>query len=174
MLFCENETDDFANVLASIDGFALGLGVSPLSIDESSISSVLVGMRNDFPAQGGTAKASPFKKAAHFLCYFVSEAPVRTPFGPEIVGPDISRISNHQNSMVGLSIVFDALHNAKINRDDAAIVLSNKISVSRHSYIDIVQACSSIPPSSHFHIVSVLLEQICYRANPNASYKICT
>ncbi len=175
MLYSDDENDDYLNVLASIDGFTEGFQMPPLSIDEGKIGAILRGMRHDFPAQGGSTKASPFKKAANFLCYFVSEQPVKNPFARDRVGDEIPQISNHQNAMVALHIAFDALHNATIRRSDAElVVLSNRISISKHSYIDLIQACSKVAPNSHFHIVSVLLEQICYRSNPAASYEHVT
>jgi len=33
-------------------------------------------MRQDFPHDDGLEKASPFKKAATFACFFISEKPV--------------------------------------------------------------------------------------------------
>lgn len=170
MLYDTDETIDYVNVLASIDGFAEGLNISNLNVDLDQLESVLRGMRLSFPAQGGSEKASPFKKCANFLCYFVSQEPIKNPFPERIVGSTVAKIKNHQNAMVGLHIAFDALHNSTIHRDDGIFHLANKIELSRHSYIDIIQACSSISPASHFHLVSVLLEQISYRTNPEASY----
>jgi len=172
LLYLENENDDYANVLASIDGFSDGLGIKDLDIDLNEVAHVLKSMRHQFPAQGGSEMASPFKKAANFLCYFVSQQPIKNPFPESSVGSILVQITNHQNSMLGLYIAFDALHEATIKRNDGDITLHNKISLSKHSYVDTVQACAVLTPSSHFHLVSVFLEQMCYRANPEASYKI--
>lgn len=172
MLYQADEISDLTNVLAAIDGFAEGFGLSALSVDVVAIEAILRGMRQDFPAQGGSSAASPFKKAANFLCYFVTERPVKNPFPAEIIGDDIARVSNHQNAMVALHIAVDALHNATIHRADGAITLSARILMSKHSYVDAVQALSNIQPSSHFHLVSVFLEQVCYRFNPTASYPL--
>jgi hypothetical protein len=129
-------------------------------------------MRQDFPAQGGSPAASPFKKAANFVCYFVTQRPVKNPFPAEIIGNDIARIPNHQNAMAALHVAVDALHNATIQRADGPITLSSRIELSKHSYVDAIQALSNIQPSSHFHLVSVFLEQMCYRFNPTASYPL--
>lgn len=174
MLYSNNERDDYRNILASIDGFASGIEQSPLNVDLNVIESILRGMRNEFPAQGGSEMASPFKKAANFLCYFVSEAPIKNPFPDTVVGSEIVQIRNHQNAMVGLHIVFDALHEATISRCDKEVILKERIGLSKHSYIDTIQACSQLTPVSHFHLVSVFLEQMCYRVNPDASYDIVT
>ena len=158
--------------MAAIDGFAEGFDLSNLSIDLDKIEEILRGMRESFPAQGGSDAASPFKKAANFMCYFIAERPVKNPFPDDVVGTTISCIANHQNVMIGLHIAIDALHNATIDRTDRKITLSNRIQMSRHSYIDTIQACASVTPSSHFHLVSVFLEQLCYRFNPDASYEL--
>jgi hypothetical protein len=41
------------------------------------------------------------------------------------------------------------------------------IKLSTHSYIDIIQALSSVTPVVSFHLVAVLLEQLIYKENPN-------
>lgn len=172
LLYLTDEQNEYANVLAAIDGFAEGIGQSHLNVDLSVIENILREMRNEFPAQGGSEMASPFKKAANFLCFFVSEAPVKNPFPESIVGSEIAQIRNHQNAMVGLHIAFDALHEATIFRADGEVTLKNRISLSKHSYIDMIQACANLSPASHFHLVSVFLEQMCYRVNPEASYPL--
>lgn len=170
MLYQVNEQNDLLNVLAALDGFSEGFGLSDLTVDIDKVEAILKGMRQDFPAQGGSAAASPFKKAANFLCYFVAEGPVKNPFSASTVGGEIGRINNHQNAMAGLHIAIDALHNATIHRKDGAVTLSGRIQLSKHSYVDTIQALAKIQPISHFHLVSVFLEQLCYRFNPNASY----
>jgi hypothetical protein len=172
MLYQVDGKRDLAMVLAAIDGFSEEWNLRNVAIDLDKVEAVLVGMRHDFPALGGTDAASPFKKAANFFCYFVAECPVKNPFPQHAVGATISAIPNHQNVMLGFSIAIDALHNATIKRSDMNIVLSNRIKMSKHSYIDTIHACKSLVPQTHFHIVSVLLEQLCYRFNPHASYDL--
>ena len=173
MLFTSDEQEDFKNVLAVIEGFTEGLGIAKLNVDFNKIETILRIMRVEFPAQGGLEMASPFKKASSFLCYFVSERPVIDPFPTNLVGDHISKIKNHQNAMLGLHIAIDALHGAVMFREDGDVVLHNKIALSHHLYVDIVHACASLPPMSHFHIISVFLEQMAYRTNPDASYSVC-
>lgn len=172
MLYQADENADLLTVLAAIDGFADGFGLSNLTVDIDKVEAILKGMRLDFPALGGSAMASPFKKAANFLCYFVAEKPVKNLFSAAVVGDEISRVTNHQNVMVGLHIAIDALHNATIQRKDGPVILSERIRMSRHSYTDTIQALAVIQPQSHFHLVSVFLEQMCYRFNPTACYEL--
>lgn len=173
MLFNESEQQDLNAVLASVDAFSEAWGLGSLAIDVEAVTSTLRGMRQDFPAQGGSAMASPFKKTANFLCYFVAERPIRNSFPTDVIGQELAAVRGHQNAMVGLHIVFDALHEATIIRSDGTVVaLEERVAISRHSYCDLVQACSTLTPQNHFHLVANLLEQIVYRSNPNASYPI--
>ena len=111
MLYERDGTNDRINVMAAIDGFAEGFDLSNLSIDLDKIEEILRGMRESFPAQGGSDAASPFKKAANFLCYFIAERPVKNPFPDDVVGTTISCIANHQNVMIApqrdLGVMFD-------------------------------------------------------------------
>lgn len=172
MLYHDDENRDLLTVLAAIDGFAQGLGLSGLAVDVDQVEAILKGMRIYFPAQGGSEAASPFKKAANFLCYFSAGQPVKNPFSADLVGAEIARLANHQNAMVGLHIAVDFLHNATIHRKDGSVKLMHRIQMSKHSYVDTIQALAAIQPSSHFHLVSVFLEQCCYRFNPEACYPL--
>ena len=67
---------DTASVLAFINDFTVGLDIEHVQINTWAIEAVVKGMKFDFPHIDGLEKASPFKKAANFLCYFVAEAPI--------------------------------------------------------------------------------------------------
>jgi len=167
-----DELTDYGNVLAHIDGYAKGLGLPPIDVDGDKVSTVIRGMRFDFPAQGGEVGASPFKKAANFFCYFVAERPILNPFPKDVVGVNIAAMLNHQNVMVAYDMAIECLHNATIHRADKEFVLKERILLSKHSYTDLIQACGSIMPQTHFHIMSVLFEQLAYKFNPDASYDL--
>jgi hypothetical protein len=62
------------------------------------------------------------------------------------------------------------LHGAKIHRTDREVTLDNRIVISDHSFIDIVEAISSVTPLDGKKLVAVLLEQMCYRTNPECEY----
>lgn len=170
MLFHENEQEDLNQVLAAADGFVLGLGVDAPYVQTSKIQNALRCMREDFPAKGGLQQASAFKKCSNFLCFLIADGPMLRPLPAEAIGERLSKIPNHQNAMLGLHIACDALENAIIHRKDGDICLENRVKLSAHSYFDVVEALAHISPASHFHMVSVLLEQMCYRFNPDASY----
>lgn len=163
MIFIDPHTD-LVNCLQFINNFSKTIGIKNLEIDAPSINGILKGAVHD--GDYDSKKASPFKKVASFVAYFVAERPISSPFPFD----EFRNIKNHQNAIVALEIAIDSLHGAKIYRDDGTFVLSNRIEVSEHSYIDIVDAISDIAPQNGKRLLAVLLEQMCYRRNPECEY----
>jgi hypothetical protein len=160
---------DLLSLYAYIDGFAESLGTKA-SIDSRKCPGIMQAMREQFPCKDGLPGASAFKKVANFVAYFVAERPIVTPFNSTLVGPDLARIENHQNAMVALNFAIDALHGAVIDRVDGPCTLNNKIQLSIHSYVDIVDAISGATPSTSFKLLTVLFEQLAYKSNPDCQY----
>ncbi|HTA91225.1 MAG TPA: hypothetical protein VK745_16680 [Polyangiaceae bacterium] len=158
-------------VLGYIDSIAEARGIK-LEINITALSSVLRNIRFDFPHVDGVASASPFKKAACFVVYFVAESPISAPFPAGSFSPDILRLRGHQNALMAFELAVDALHGATVHRSTGDFVLEKRIQVSRHSYVDIIEALTTVSPVTSFKLVSVLLEQLAYRANPECSYPI--
>ena len=171
MLYID-ELTDHANLLAHIDGFVQGLGLTSADIDDDKIISILRGIRFDFPAIGGQPAASPFKLAANFFCFFIAERPILSAFTSSALDKNILNIPNHQNVMVAYDVAVTCLHNATIHRGDGDVVLENRIMLSRHSHTDLIHACRDVTPNTHFHIMSVFFEQLAYKFNPSASYDL--
>ena len=167
-----DELTDHANLLAHIDGFVQGLGLTSADIDDGKIIGVVRGMGFEFPAIGGQAAASPFKSAANFFCYFIAERPILSPFTSTALDNNILNIPNHQNVMVAYDVAVTCLHNATIHRADGDVVLKNRIMLSQHSHTDLIHACRDVSPNTHFHIMSVFFEQLAYKFNPDASYPL--
>ena len=71
---------------------------------------------------------------------------------------------------MAFEIALEALHGARLQRKDGEFILKNKIALSNHSYIDIIEALSKITPVAHFSLVSVLLEQLAYKTNSDCQY----
>lgn len=173
MLFVDPTTDgvysDVTNILTFITSYFAQFGVSDHRVDVQAIESVVRNMRRDFPHVGGLEEASPFKKAANFVCWFVAEKPVGTPLPADKVGKDLSR---NTNAVLALSIAIESLHEAvlKWRRDGSEHVLKNRITLSKHSFVDIVEALAAGSPITSFKFVSVLLEQMAYKTNPDCQY----
>ena len=157
-------------VLRYIDGFAQATGMlTPLVVNPDAIYSILKVIHADFPHTSGISEASPFKKAGCFLSYFVAEQPIRSKITTITLG-DLHNKNNSENAIVGFQFCIDSLHGASVYKDGQRVELSNPIQISSHSYVDIIESLLRITPDNHFKLVTVLLEQLAYRANPTASY----
>ena len=161
---------NLASLAAYLDGFAEAakwtLEVNPQAM--TAVAAALV--RPDFPHVDGVAKASPFKKAANFFVWFVASRPITNPIPPGYMDDDIRRMDNHQNVVVAYEFAMECLHNATIQRGDKDLALKNRIRVSKHFFKDFVEAHLAAAPISHFKTVSLLFEQLAYKANPGVSY----
>lgn len=162
---------DVANILTFITSYFAQFGVESPSVDAQAIDSVVRGMRRDFPHSAGVEQASPFKKAANFACWFVVQKPVRTQLPSDYLGGELSDIK-YTNAVLALSIAMEALHGAtlKWSCDGSEHVLENEITLSKHSFVDIVEALAEGSPLTHFKLVSVLLEQMAYKTNLDCQY----
>jgi len=109
----------------------------------------------------------------NFLTYFIAQSPILSAFPSSAVGEDLANIRNHQNVIVGLHVVFDNLHGASIGCESGQdLTISNRVELSKHSYVDLVDALKDATPSSHFRLVTVLLEQLVYKSNPDLQYEM--
>lgn len=171
ILYNPDDLFDVTSILYFINEFTRCLNIHDVKIESRRLDAIVGGMKFDFPHIDGQDDASPFKKAANFLCYFVSERPILDGFPAEKVGKEIAQIHNHQNALVGFMFVCKALQKATIFRSDGVVQIENPIQLSKHSLLDIVDALAVIPPHTHFKVVSVLLEQLVYKTNPGCQYK---
>ena len=80
------------------------------------------------------------------------------------------------NAVIAFDIAITCLNSSTIaNKDGEDKALSNPIYISDHSYWDIIQVLSKgITPQLHFHIISVYLEQLVYKCNPELEYSEMT
>ena len=174
ILYNKDLISDEALLLTYINDFTKSLGENKIVINTNDCAAVLQGMRQDFPHVDGLDKASAFKKIANFVTFFIALKPIINPFSEANIGSDLAKIRNHQNTIVALQIAIDSLHGAVIHPCDNGgdITLKNRISLSRHSYIDIVTALHDAAPVTHFRMATVLFEQLVYKTNPECQYDI--
>lgn len=171
MLFF-NSQEDLVYTLQFINYFTKSIDVTSVDIDIRKLQEIIAIAKEDgHYAKGGAEKASVFRKLASFTSYFVAERPIVNAFPVEKIGEDLHSISNHQNAIMALHIAIDSLHGAKIHRNDGVFTLDNKIKLSQHSHVDIVDALTGVTPSSGMKLVSVLLEQMAYRQNCTCEYQ---
>lgn len=172
VLYNSSPNTDIIILLLHINDFTKGLGIQEVTIDPDVCMGVLQGMRQDFPHKEGRDKASAFKQVANFVTFFVAAKPILNPFPESVIGDKLAAISNHQNAMVALQVAIDSLHGAVIKKDSEIRRLDKRIQLSRHSYTDIVDALSDATPVTHFKLVTVLLEQLAYKSNPDCQYRV--
>lgn len=159
-----------------LDSCAKGMGITELNVDPAKLTSVAKAlMRKDFPHVDGWEKASPFKKAANFFVWFVAEKPILDPLPEYIAGPKLVSIPNHQNVVMAYRMSTLCLFNAKLFKQDdegnrSETILARRIRVSTHFLCDFVEAYGSTTQDD-FQKVSLLFEQMAYKANDNAPYK---
>lgn len=178
MLFSdEGPLGDGTNLLAFIAQHYQDMGVEgPVDIDVGKLVAAIRQMHDEFPYPGGPDNASPFKKIAQFVCYFVALKPIGTPLPNWALG----ELGSHNavarsNAVMALAIAIKSLEGATLqwhNGESRTVTLENRISLSRHSFFDIADALTSISPSTSFKLVSVLFEQMAYKTNPLCQYPV--
>jgi hypothetical protein len=173
LYFNDDVDSDLAAIFVFLEGIGFNDSRKKMAIDVVKIRSILNGIRQDFPHKDGVEKASIFKKVAAFMVYFIAEKPIQSDItGIPNIPEEISRIPNHINTLIALFIAFAALHGASIHYEDGSEkTLSNKIKLSKHSFVDLIDALSSSSPVAHFKIASVFLEQLAYKSNPDCQYE---
>ncbi len=170
MLFISPQ-QDLVNILRYINDYTESIEIVNVVIDTNKVREIIAIAKEDgHYAAGGVDKASAFRKLASFISFFVAERPIINAFPVDIIGEDLHRISNHQNAIIALNLAMDSLQGATIYRGDGLFTLTNAIKLSRHSYIDIVDALTGVTPAHGMKMVAVLLEQMAYRQNPKCEY----
>lgn len=172
LLYNPEDLNNVLIVLKFIDSYTQALGIKNVVLDTSKIQGIVTSCRTEFPHAGGIEKSSAFKQASNFLCYFIAEAPILEQFPVEVIGERLSKIDNHQNAIVAFALAEAALLGSKIKRADGELIIRNPIQYSSHSYGDIIEALSRVTPYGHFKLVTVLLEQLVYKSNPDCQYPI--
>ena len=172
MLFVQ---DELANILGFVSRFYTTLGVRRVSVDVDALEAALEAMREHLGGQpGGVEGASPFRKAAAFLCHFIEAKPIGTPlplastFGAALA--ERLGVAADPNTVLALRIAMESLHGAILEREDGkTFQLERRLDLSTHSYIDVVDALTDAT-RDHFKYVAVLLEQLAYKTNPRCQY----
>lgn len=173
VIYNEDVDTDEVMLLTYINEFTKAMGIMRVVVDPNIIRSILFGIRQNFPHNEGLEYASAFKKIAHFVVTFISERPIRRPFDIEVIGRELANIPNHQNAIVGMQLAIDNLHHAVIHlKDGSTLSLKNRITLSEHSYIDIIDALQAPTHMTHFKMTTVLLEQMAYKSNPDCQYNL--
>lgn len=174
MIYQQTEDQDKSAILRRIHAVSQELGIDRVDVSSTDLEYVCYSMRRRFPCKDGLEKASIFKKVAYFVTIFINVAPIKSDFLAHQVGEELVKVNI--NALMAFDIAIRVLTRAKIYRSDGQIFTgSRRISLSNHSYMDILDALSStseaqITPQSHFKLLSVFFEQLVYKDNPDIQY----
>ncbi len=165
MIFSDNETIDYCEIMALVDSFAKE-NSAEIVVNEDKLFYMIKRIHTDFPCINGANNANVFKKSAAFLCEFVGEQVVEN-FECSM-SDKLKKIANNGSAIIAFHIVTTMLNNATVQNGQESI--QNPIELSKHSYIDIIDALSRITLQGSFMLVTVLLEQLVYKTNPSLQY----
>lgn len=170
MIFNKDPQTDLVNVLEYIDSFSEALGVEQVAVDSKACFESIMNSRMEFPYVKGIEESSTFKKVANFVCWFIAKKPIKTKF------PDsaVKKLSSYDpNAIIAFDIAISCIESSTIYSGKKVLTVSNKISISDHSYMDIMDALTTtnILPETHFKILSVFFEQLTYKCNDHCQYE---
>lgn len=154
---------------------ALYAGTDVVDYSKQHLRAAVTNTRLGFSTAGGFASASPFKVAGHIAYHIVCTQPLRTPL-PGHFGNDILTIPNHDNAVLGFVAAMYVLSEAVVTWDDPGKTEHTLEAppVSRHSFVDIVEALAQITGQCGddpcVKLLSLLFEQMAYKTNPDAEY----
>lgn len=128
-----------------------------------------------FPIQAANTAQARSRRSLHYVTYFAARKPVITPLPSDILGAALTveagAIQARTNAWLALEIAMESLYCATVQWEDGTRHhLTKRISLSKHSFLDIVDAFTNIKPDSSFKLVSVLFEQMAYKTNPGCQY----
>jgi len=144
-------------------------------IDRSKFDSFSTFLRRDqFPAQGGYEHASPFKKAGNLFVALHAENPF-TSYAPDegcVLHRNFSAFSHCLATFVGFTLARKCLHGATLQKEGhtSPVRLENPIRISKHFFVDLIEAATGITPMTHYRTYSLLFESLAYKANPTCPY----
>lgn len=171
LLYSEDKGTALSVFLVWVQDFLEGMGVPCVDVDPDKANSFICNLRrDDFPANGGFEKASPFKKAANIYVWLLAINPFYGLPG-EHIGADLAEMKHSTAAVIGFTLVQECLHGAEYKKGDETVVLENPVRVSKHFFKDFVEASRGITPADHFKVFSILFESLAYEANPGSSFK---
>ena len=106
-----------------------------------------------------------------FVASFCAERPVLGKLDKIDQMGIFNDIPQYENALIALLIGLNALQGAEIRRGDGlTVTLTQPITMSKHSLVDVVDALISATPVASFKLLTIFFEQLCYKTNPDAQY----
>lgn len=169
MIYTQDAGQDYTNILRHINDATHAMGIRNVQIDTRALWGVCMSMRTGFPHVDGLDKASSFKKVANFVACFLAILPIKTPVPQSMKLGALE--SPNLNAIIAFDIAVACLNASTIHRKDGSFPLRHPISLSDHSYIDIIDALSKgVTPHDHYKLLAVFFEQLTYKCNPDLEY----
>lgn len=165
MIFSNNQHKDYCEIMALIDSFAEN-NDAEISVNQDLLFNIIKRIHVDFPCVNGAENASVFKKSSAFLCEFVGQQIVES-FECKMSN-ELKSVPNNGSAIIGFYVVTTMLKGATAKDGQ---IIKNSIELSPHSYVDIIESITNITPFHGFRLVSVLLEQLVYKTNPDLQYE---
>lgn len=180
MLYEGPKEFQYLSMLLLLEAFAEGYTgeqcIRDLKIDTEKLEAVIYAINeHPFPHIGGVENASAFKKAAVFICCFIKLAPITgVDYENDIdESYQFSHILNdyNPNAVFALTTAIVLLNHHKLCMNGGDMVNHQPIALTQHSYEDILDVLSTkVDPNYHWHLLSLLLEQMFYKTNPGCQY----
>ena len=161
MLFRKGLAHDIRVLYGLCQGVGVQTPESKTFVNSMGIQGLLYDLYQRFPHDDGMDQASPFKKAAAYLCHWLAAKPI-------IMKPDPY---GDVNAKVGLHVALRSLEGSSLTMNGKRHTITAPLELSEHSLLDIVDALTHCEkPVASFKFVAVLLEQITYKTNPHCQY----
>lgn len=168
MIYIDVDTD-VVNILTYINEFTRRAGILDAQVDSDLVAKVCIDMRRKFPHVDGLDKASTFKKVANFVAWFVCHQPIKSAFPAGSVRGIEADLN--ASAVIAFDIALLCLQGSVISSKNGEKSISENLYVSDHSYADIIHSLAGhVEPSTHYHLLAVLFEQITYKSNPHCEY----
>lgn len=163
---------DAFNLFEFCSGFYSVLGLNP-EISQAKLWNTLAEHQTILIKNVSIARPSVFKLSAAFTIAFVLTSPLDQPLASGRLDPKLTEIPNHQNALIPFEYCRYILCGAKINHPKRGdIELKKRINLSKHFKIDLIHSIAAINrDGANFHLLSLIYESLCYKANPKASDK---
>lgn len=162
---------DVCNLFKFCNGFYTTLGLSP-EISKAKLFATLDAYQTILKNVNIT-RPSVFKLSTALTIAFILKSPLDQPLSSDKLDPKLTKIRNHQNALVPFEYCRYILCGAKINHPKRGdIELKKRIKLSKHFKIDLIHSIAAINrDGANFHLLSLIYESLCYKANPKASDK---
>ena len=158
-----SEQHDTKQVVTFIKKIYAGVS-GTVDYNRQNIEVAFEGAYSSAPSKGGIEEASPFKVAASVATNLSGMKPLISSL-PDNFPQTMREIPNHQNGYIGYMAGASILQGAAIRERRLA-----RIVVSRHSFLDIVEAIAETTPSAGAKLLSVMFEQAVYKTNKGIEY----